>query len=329
MSKTNNLSLRKFRTGDEYIWDNFAENSLQGSFLYKRKFLSYHGNKFIDHSLIIEKNEEVIGLFPASNDLNDNKCIVSHPGLTYGGIIHNGSLFGEVMILSIKKICNYFYALGKKNIIYKPIPTFYHLSPAQDDLYALFRIKAKRYRCDLSSTIDLQYRSKISKRRQRSLKKAINYGVKIVHGQGYLRQLWPILEENLKSKHNVNPVHTLEQIITLSNIFPDEIMCVCALVDNQVVAGTVLFVMEKVFHAQYIAANKFGHSVSALDAVFDWSIEYASNLGVRWFDFGISTEKQGNILNEGLYKFKCEFGGGGYVHEFYEISLTECNDVTC
>jgi hypothetical protein len=38
---------------------------------------------------------------------------------------------------------------------------------------------------------------------------------------------------------------------------------------------------------------------------------------------GISTEQQGTVLNDGLYRFKSEFGGGGVVHEFFEIDLRE------
>ena len=45
--------------------------------------------------------------------------------------------------------------------------------------------------------------------------------------------------------------------------------------------------------------------------------------GLQDFDFGISTEAEGMILNEGLYRFKSEFGGGGVVHEFYEMRLED------
>jgi hypothetical protein len=44
-------------------------------------------------------------------------------------------------------------------------------------------------------------------------------------------------------------------------------------------------------------------------------------LGARYFDFGVSNEQGGQILNEGLYRFKMSFGAGGVVHEFYEVAL--------
>ena len=48
--------------------------------------------------------------------------------------------------------------------------------------------------------------------------------------------------------------------------------------------------------------------------------------GKRYFDFGISTENQGHALNEGLNRFKNEFGAGGVAHEFYEWDLRRNDD---
>ncbi len=41
----------------------------------------------------------------------------------------------------------------------------------------------------------------------------------------------------------------------------------------------------------------------------------------KYFDFGISTEKEGHFLNEGLIAFKESFGGSAVIHDFYEISV--------
>jgi lipid II:glycine glycyltransferase (peptidoglycan interpeptide bridge formation enzyme) len=86
-------------------------------------------------------------------------------------------------------------------------------------------------------------------------------------------------------------------------------------------AGIVLFRTAGVSHAQYTAASELAYEASALDAVFDASITEAAAQGARWFDFGVSTEQGGRMLNEGLHQFKSEFGGGGIVYEFYELAL--------
>jgi hypothetical protein len=54
-------------------------------------------------------------------------------------------------------------------------------------------------------------------------------------------------------------------------------------------------------------------------------MNYAVGEGIhpraRYFDFGVSNEKQGWMLNEGLYRFKASFGAGGVAQEFYEVTL--------
>ena len=43
--------------------------------------------------------------------------------------------------------------------------------------------------------------------------------------------------------------------------------------------------------------------------------------GKTYFDFGISTEENGTVLNEGLVGQKEMFGGRGIAYDFYEIDV--------
>jgi hypothetical protein len=315
------LKVRPYSDIDADLWDEFNEKSLQGTLLHNRSFLSYHGERFVDQSLIVYDEDKCVGLFPAAFSVSDFTEVVSHPGATYGGIVHCGGLCGERMVEALSVIQLHYRKQGLKKLTYKTVPTFYHKAPSQDDLYALYRIGAKRVRCDLSTTIDLCNRLTPSQRRRRSLKKAVKANIEIVKGSHYIEFLWGILNKNLEKKHSVNPVHKLDEILLLSKLFPLNISCVCAQLNGDVIAGVLFFITETTYHAQYIASNEKGHKLSALDAIFDNSISFAGAENKRWFDFGISTERQGNFLNNGLYNFKTEFGGGGFVHEFYEVDL--------
>ncbi len=315
------ISIRPYGQNDAEAWDTFCGESLQATLLHTRRFLSYHGDRFADQSLVIEEEGSWVGLFPAALSLGEASCVVSHPGITYGGVLHQGSLRGERMVTLLEEIRRYFADKGYAKLIYKAVPSFYHQAPAQDDLYALFRLGAQCIRRDLSSTIDLQNRRPVSQRRKRSLKKAIKAEVVIVEGNQYLAALWGVLADNLASKHGVKPVHTLADITLLAERFPTSIRCVCGVMNNIVVAGSLLFITPTTFHAQYIAASESGYDVSALDVVFEHCIDMAKRDEKRWFDFGISTENVGLVLNNGLYCFKSEFGGGGTVHELFEFDL--------
>lgn len=302
--------------------DEFAARAPMATLLHTRRYLSYHGARFRDLSLaVFDERKRLLGLFPAAVDPQDDKRVVSHPGVTYGGIVHDGQLRGERMIEALETICKYYAQRGFEALRYKAVPYIYHRAPSADDLYALFRLGADRYRCDLSSAIELSARPKPSERRRRGLKKALKTNVQVRKGAEFISKLWPVLEDNLARKHHRSPVHTAAEIAKLHALFPQEIQFVVGLINDRVEAGVVLFKTPRVLHAQYIASSALGNEVCALDAVFEYCLADASSCGIRYFNFGVSTDNEGTHLNEGLYQYKSEFGAGGVTHEFFELNL--------
>jgi hypothetical protein len=318
------LSVRSFGAADTQAWDAFCADSFQATFLHSRRFLSYHRDRFIDRSLVLERDGTIEALLPAAQHLLEPDCVVSHPGITYGGLVHDQRLVGQHTLTGLQLAAAHFRGIGYRRFVYKPVPHIYQRVPAQDDLYALFRGGASRVRCDLSSTIDLAHRRPVASRRRRGVAKAHKAGVSLgttTSGQPGLQALWQVLEQNLSSKHGARPVHTLAEITLLIDRFPENIQVLVAQLDGRVVAGVVLFVTPSVWHAQYIASDELGRKVCALDLLFEHAVSGAEQARARWFDFGISNEQNGQVLNEGLYEFKTEFGGGGMVHEIYELAL--------
>jgi hypothetical protein len=315
------MQARFFEADDAGSWDSFCRGAHGATFLHSRAFLSYHGARFVDRSVVIGRDGEWLGVIPAAGHPADPSTVVSHPGATYGGIVHRGRLRGAHMLDALDAARALWASAGYERLLYKAVPHIYQAAPAQEDIYALFRAGAVRYRVDLSSCIDLQYRLPVSERRQRGKRKAQRAGVQVVQGRGHLAALWPVLANNLMRNHGVAPVHTLDEITLLADRFPEHIHVMAALVDGVVEAGVVLFFGQTVAHAQYIASSETGYAVNALDLLFEEAIGHGARSGKRYFDFGISTEDGGRILNEGLAQFKNEFGAGGVVHEFYELNL--------
>lgn len=314
------ISVFAFRPEHSEAWDEFCLASVNATFLHSRRFLSYHGDRFEDLSLLVFEGARLLALLPAARSPADSSLVVSHPGSTYGGFIHDGQLLGMRSVDALGAVMRYYRDLGLTRIIYKVIPYIYSRVPAQDDLYALFRLGARRVRCDLASAIDLQARLPITQRRRRALRKAKSF-IKLSSDPKYFDAFWAVLEDNLARKHGARPVHDMAEIGELMRRFPGEIVLRSALAEGVVVGGVVLFLTKRVWHAQYIASNESGYELSALDAVFDSAIAEADAVGARYFDFGSSNEEDGTILNSGLYSFKSEFGGGGVSHEFYELDL--------
>ena len=316
------VTVRRYRDQDAETWDRLVAASRNGTFLHSRQFLSYHSERFQDMSLLIEDERgSIAGVFPAALDPVREDTVVSHPGLSYGGVVHKGALRGASMLEALQVISRVYKEIGLRRMRYKVVPYIYHVVPSADDLYALFRLGAVRYRCDLSATIDLDSRGKMSKGRFHDLSKGRKVGVSVAHGPQYLKPYWGVLEENLRTRHNARPVHTLEEITLLQSRFSEQIRCIVGILDDQVVAGVVLFHAPKVAHVQYSASTAAGNSVGALTMVMDYAVRTSADLGARYFDFGTSNEHEGQILNEGLFRFKTSFGAGGVVLEFYEVKL--------
>lgn len=315
------MNVRPYTPADAERWDAFCAEAHGATFLHTRRFLSYHGDRFIDRSLIFEDGARWLGVLPAAQSPSQPELVVSHPGITYGGVLHEGALQGEGLLDALQAARAHYAAAGYKSLLYKPVPHIYHRAPAQDDLYALFRLDAQRVRCDLSSCLDLAHPLPVSERRRRALKKALRAGLTLATGAHLADELWPVLEANLAERHGQKPVHSLAEIRLLLERFPQAIGITVARLEKQAIAGTVLFIAGGVCHTQYIASNALGHETCALDLVFDRQITDARDMKAQFFDFGISNEDGGRSLNAGLHRFKSEFGAGGVVHEFYEIDL--------
>ena len=296
--------------------------SWNGTFLHTRRFLSYHGDRFEDLSIVLEDDRgRITGVFPAALDPTREDVAVSHPGLTYGSIVHNGKLRGEAMVEALRAIAEKYREMGLRLLRYRAVPSVYHVVPSDDDLYALSRLGAARYRCDLSSALNLALPQRYSAGRQKDLKKARRSGVTTALGAEYLAPYWPILEENLATRHSAIPTHTLREIETLRKRFPQQIECAVGMVEGEMVSGAVLFRTPRVVHLQYSASSPRGNAVGAQTAVVDHVINRSRASGAGYFDFGTSNEDEGKFLNEGHYEVKASFGAGGMVHEHYEMSL--------
>jgi len=314
------LTVTAYSHSDAAEWDELIGNSTSGTFLHTRRFLAYHGDRFVDSSVCIRDGAALIGVLPAAPTSKDDSRVVSHPGLSYGGLIHRGKLRGQDMLSVWESVLEYYSARGFKSLCYKVVPTIYQRTPAQDDIYAIFRHSGRRYRCDLSVAIDLSFRLEVSSRRRRGAKKALNAGVVVSQDPDNVTELWTVLEQNLGKRHDTKPTHSLGEIRYLYEQFPDNIFFLSATLNGAVVAGVVLFLASTVLHAQYICSNELGKTVCALDLVFAKAIEAAIRRNLRYFNFGICNEDNGNTLNDGLYRFKSEFGGAGVVYESYEIA---------
>lgn len=300
-------------------WDEFVQRSKNGTFLFFRDYMDYHRDRFVDHSLLIRDGKgRLVALLPANN--TDN-ILVSHGGLTYGGFITDERMKTSLMLEMFEQTVTHLKREGFAKLIYKTIPHMYHRLPAEEDSYALFRFGAVLYRRDVTTIVMPRLRSNLQERRSRAIKKARARGVAWGPSEDY-EGFWPVLEHNLESAHGRKPVHTLGEIRRLQACFPENIKLFCAFVNTAIVAGTVIYESHKVAHAQYTASSDLGRSCGALDLLL-FHLLTESYADKEYFDFGVSSESDGQYLNSGLVEFKEGFGGRSVTQDFYELALAK------
>lgn len=311
------FEIKRYTDADKAEWNEFVNNSRQGTFLFNRDYMDYHRYRFEDHSLMIYNNGKLFALLPANID---GDTLWSHQGLTYGGLLTNDHATAVDVINIFTTMNAWLKEQGLTRVIYKPMPWIYQRQPSEEDLYALMQTcGAKLIVRNISSTIALENPVKVRRDRRYKANKAVRNGVTVKKDITALPAFWKVLEDNLLEMHHVRPVHTLKEITFLIEKFPDNIFLYTAEYKGEVVGGTLIFVTPQVVHTQYISASEKGKELHALDLTFREVMEDYKNS--KYFDFGISNEEHGKVLNHGLIFQKEGFGGRGVCYDWYEYSL--------
>jgi hypothetical protein len=123
--------IRDYLPDQVAAWDDLVARAVNGTMLHTRRYLSYHDERFRDRSLLVTNSRGwPIGALPAAEDPADGSVVTSHPGLTYGGLVHDGSLRGESMMRVLSEIAAHYRALGFAQLYYKALPQIYQAEPA-------------------------------------------------------------------------------------------------------------------------------------------------------------------------------------------------------
>ncbi|WP_287718855.1 GNAT family N-acetyltransferase [Helicobacter sp.] len=308
------LRIEKFQQEKVQLWNNFNKNAKNGLFMFDRSYMDYHSDRFKDNSLIFYENEKPIALLPCNVSQN---ALYSHQGLTFGGFIVDENMKQGKMLECFEVLKEYMQENCFEKLIYKSTPYIYHKIPAQEDLYALFRNNAELFRVDCSTTIDLRNICKMPKGRKAQISRAKREGVKIFSSEDF-EAFVMLLNSVLQKQHGVNAVHSTEELKLLYSRFPQNIKLFVAKIDKEIIAAALLFIYDNLVHTQYLAANERAREIGALDLLIKTLIdEFAKSK--KYFDFGISTENGGQVLNQGLISQKEGFGGRSVVHQFFAL----------
>ena len=308
------FEIRRYTPEHVDEWNQFVAESKNGVFLFDRRYMDYHSDRFCDHSLMFYLDGRLLAVLPAHQS-GDTLC--SHNGLTYGGLVMSPRLTVVQTMHLFREMNEYLRSPGIRHVSYKAIPWIYHRLSAEEDLYALYHeCHARIVARDFATNIYLSAGLRWERVRRRGIVRARNAGV-VVERSNHYEAFWQVLADNLMNKYGVKPVHSLQEIELLQERFPQNIQLYQAVREGKVLGGVVLYISSQVVHAQYSSASPEGKKLGVIDLLYDQI--FKDYRDYPYFDFGRSTEHpDGSGLNENLVFQKEGYGGRGLCYDIYE-----------
>ena len=308
------FEIRRYTPEHVDEWNQFVAESKNGVFLFDRRYMDYHSDRFCDHSLMFYLDGRLLAVLPAHLS-GDTLC--SHNGLTYGGLVMSPRLTVVQTMHLFREMNDYLHSQGIRQVSYKAIPWIYHRLSAEEDLYALYHeCHARIVARDFATNIYLSAGLRWERVRRRGIVRARNAGV-VVERSNHYEAFWQVLADNLMNKYGVKPVHSLQEIELLHGRFPQNIQLYQAVREGKVLGGVVLYISSQVVHAQYSSASPEGKKLGVIDLLYDQI--FKDYRDYPYFDFGRSTEHpDGSGLNENLVFQKEGYGGRGLCYDIYE-----------
>ena len=321
------FTLHQYINQNESRWDQFVSSGNNGTLFHLRKFLNYHHkDRFQDHSILIEKKQNLFSVLPAAELIVDGKRIlVSHPGSTVGSFVVPENLsIADAMSMS-EALVSYVKENNFSGIRITLPPTLYQRRLSNYMDFSFFKQGFTYSKRDVTSILFLEDNldknlAKFKSSHLRAVRNAQEKGVNVRQSNDF-DSFYNILEQNLKIRHGISPTHTLAELKNIHALFPDRVNLFAAFVKDVMVAGVVNFVVnDHVVLAFYISHDEAYQEFRAVNllfySIFDWAIQQ----GFRLYDFGTFTVNE--EPNMGLGRFKENFGASGIFRDTIELKLS-------
>ena len=323
------ITIRKYNKSDFDNWENFVKKSSNGTIFHLRTFLSYHIDRtFNDHSLIFEKNGDIIAVFPASKKIESNQFILcSHPGASFGGFVFDKISFQESKSI-LKLLENYCFENNFIKVFFVNTPNIYFNQLNETLEYVLLWNNYKLEEIYISSIIEIQNNIKtidyLHSRKKRYIKKYLNNNSLKVKWENNFDKFYPILLDN-KSKHGIKPTHSLDELKKIDSLYPFSLHLLLLYKDETVIGGTLnIIINNKCAMMFYNMINYNYIDLQPATIQIYESINWAEEKKLRFLDLGVSQKpKDKNPLtpHETLINFKEQLGAKSIIRKVFKKNI--------
>jgi hypothetical protein len=325
------MDVKEFETADTDIWDSFVERSFNGTLMHQRRLLNYHpADRFQDRSVLIRDDKGgVIAIFPAAEvDDHGRRILKSHPGASYGGFVVRED-FAMVAHQIVELLVQHARTHRFDAVWLRSPERVFNSHPSDDLDSAMYRAGFQLIGRELSTAFCLrslgehEILTRFNPNARRNVLKAQREGV-IARITEDFSDYWDLLQANLESRHAVHPTHTLDEIERLRKVFGDRVLLVGGYLNDRLVAGVVLFMMNRfAAHTMYIGQDYRFNKHRALQLVIYQALLECRTRGLPYLNYGISTipGTLGRQLNGGLHAFKLRSGGEAVFRDIWQLEL--------
>lgn len=297
------ISVRRYRPECEVEWNEFLLNARNRSFLFNRSYMDYHKDRFADHSLMILRGDQLIGVLPV-NEIDSE--LFSHNGLTFGGLIVHDNFRLEHAFETFEAIIRYGRGAGLRRLTYRPAPHCYCKPATEEDLVAICRLGGSVIDVKPMSVLHPQAVAEVRVSRPTEIRRAERQGILIATDydwDGFIR----ICSETLAHRHGAQPVHSGAEMAMLAARFPDNIQLIGARQRGVLIGGLIVYENRCCDRLQYIGVVEEQRRNGVLSALQCHAVERASKRQT-WLDFGPSVDPATDTVNFGMTFAKESYG---------------------
>jgi hypothetical protein len=307
-------------------WDEFVWQSNNGTLFHTRAFLAYHPPaRFHDGSLLFFKDGKLLAVLPAATRPGENDPILrSHPGASFGGFVTGSSL----ALHDAERLVAYFLACcresGYAGVELSLPPQIYPARPGNYLEFLLYRHGFRYRKRELSGFVPLDFPAErvldfFSPESRRKVQRAQKLGVQVRENDDW-PAFYEILQESRKRRYNIQPTHTLDELIELHKMFPERIRLFTAHVENEMIAGIVIFVCnQRVALSFYVSHRQAFQQYRSVNLLFYEVMRWCIEQGLRFLDFGTFTINM--QPNWGLARFEEGLGAQGIFRDTMGLEL--------
>lgn len=304
-------------------WDVFINASINGTIFHKRKFLSYHGDRFKEgQKFLVMLDGNVlfaqISLTIAEDD--NGEVIAKSPyGASYGGFIfqkqpayHKGKEVVEAFIEYLKEnnVTRFVITHPIACCSLVSLDTFY---------FNLLEQGFKSVNRDISNVVclhdDQGIEGLVSSKARNMARKAQKNEIKVI-ANAPISDFWNVIDKTYMKLQKI-PTHTKIEFEELVDLFPNEIYADVAYYNDIPVAGIGCFRINKEVNSSfYLCQDPEYQALQGLSLLVINILKQCQSQGCKYFDFGTSSANMQARVN--IFSFKENYTKTGMFRETFE-----------